>query len=169
MCLVLHLVIRFVRICTVVGLLLLAFTGSAFAKQNTTKVTNKAPHPPITEGWELKHTFTNPATNTTPRKSWKQQKGHTPMQQIKAKLTDSDYLAALQAIQHALSEVADGKTYVWRSTKLLRGKIQPTNVFRDVDSRLCRHVIYTLYVETYSKSVEGIACRTLTGRWDLSG
>lgn len=158
----------FVRVFLLSGLFSLGLSVSAFSHEIShpgplKDTSHKNSQKPITHGWESKEVTAKPIT-----KGWDALEISSPLQQIKAKLTQSDYLAALQAMQHALSEVGDGKTYVWRSPKLLRGKIQPTNVFRDVDSRLCRHVIYTLVIETYSKTIEGVACRSLTGRWDLT-
>ncbi len=85
-------------------------------------------------------------------------------------LTDRDYTVALQAVRHALTEIEDGRIYRWQGTdNKLSGKVMPINAFRDKQGRICRHLIYTLALEKYRKTVEGIACRTLNGNWRLSG
>ncbi|MEM7619841.1 MAG: hypothetical protein AAF228_05175 [Pseudomonadota bacterium] len=148
----------------VVSLFGIIIASSLHANQTNTKVADNISPPPITQGWEYKNTISNPI-----RKGWDTIQISSSLQKIKTQLTKSDYMAALQAMQHALTEVGDGKIYVWHSHKLLHGRIQPTNVFKDADSRLCRHVVYTLFVNEYSQTVEGVACRSLNGRWDLAG
>ena len=47
-------------------------------------------------------------------------------------LDEKDEIAALERIQYALSEVSDGKTYVWRRWHgRLSGIVQPTASFKD--------------------------------------
>lgn len=93
----------------------------------------------------------------------------TTLAELRSRLDDSDLLVALQALHFALSQVGDGGTYVWRKrSRQLMGVIKPTMAFRDEDGRVCRHVVYVLMLGSYSKSIEGIACRGLTGNWTLS-
>ncbi len=85
-------------------------------------------------------------------------------------LGTADQRAALEAINYALMEVADGSTFVWRRhTGILRGVVRPTSSFRDDEGRVCRHIVLALSLGEFRKKVEGIACRTETGVWSLSG
>lgn len=89
---------------------------------------------------------------------------------LRARLDASDQLAALVALHFALSQLGDGSTYVWRkSSRDLSGAIRPTMAFRNESGQICRHVIYVLALGSYSKSIEGIACRDWSGRWTLTG
>lgn len=90
--------------------------------------------------------------------------------ELRARLDDSDRMAALEALHDALSGIGDGAIYVWRrQNRQLTGAIRPTMAFRDSSGRVCRHVIYVLTLGSYAKSIEGIACRAEGGRWRLSG
>ena len=85
-------------------------------------------------------------------------------------LTRYDRLAALEAVQIALSEVGDGDSYVWRRHHgRLNGVIQPTKSYKDGSGRVCRHVIVLLNSGNYSRKREGIACRHNDGIWSLDG
>lgn len=89
---------------------------------------------------------------------------------IEAPLDEADELAALEAVQLALSEVADGSTYVWyRAHGRLNGAFRPTQSFRDAAGKICRHLKVTLTSGALTRSTEGIACRTEDGRWSLDG
>ncbi len=90
--------------------------------------------------------------------------------ELRARLSEEDRIAALRALQKALSELSDGATYVWgRPTVRLRGLITPTASFRASDGRICRHVIYTLSLGRYLRRIEGVACRLKSGIWSLEG
>lgn len=79
-----------------------------------------------------------------------------------------DKRAALQALQFALNEVADGATFVWhRKRGLLNGTVKPTTAFLDEDARLCRHVVFTLTAGPRKSSIEAIACRDADGHWSM--
>ena len=85
-------------------------------------------------------------------------------------LDDSDEVAALEAIRVALSEVADGASYVWhRNNGRLSGVIHPTASFKDVSGRVCRHIVLVLTTGIRSGRVEGVACRLPGGAWQLEG
>ncbi len=85
-------------------------------------------------------------------------------------LSRTDELAALEAIQRALSSVADGATYVWRPDHgYLNAVIRPTQSFKDRHDRVCRHVMIMLNSGTFSRRAEGIACRLQDGLWSLEG
>lgn len=93
---------------------------------------------------------------------------HT-LQRLRAKLDDSDRLAALRALHMALSRISDGATFIWRKkSRHLAGVIKPTTAFRNVKGQVCRHLIYSLSLGKYVKSIEGVACRGADGRWQLT-
>jgi surface antigen len=86
------------------------------------------------------------------------------------KLDEKDEIAALERIQFALSEVGDGKTYVWRRWHgRLSGLVQPTASFKDKDGKVCRHLVVLMTTGRTTKKQEGIACRLASGRWQLEG
>ena len=85
-------------------------------------------------------------------------------------LTQTDELAALEAVHIALSRVADGATYVWRRDHgRLNAVIRPTQSFKDKRQRVCRHIVIMLNSGSYSRKAEGIACRLDNGLWSLEG
>lgn len=86
------------------------------------------------------------------------------------RLSEADEIATLDAIRLALSEVADGSTYVWyRHHGRLNGLVTPTASFKDRQDRVCRHVQLILSAGSQTGRIEGIACRNDTGRWLLEG
>lgn len=90
--------------------------------------------------------------------------------ELKSTLDDTDAVAALEAVQLALTEVGDGATYVWhRKHGRLSGAVQPTSSFRDGTGHVCRHIIMALTSGNYSRKAEGIACRQRDGVWVLEG
>ena len=92
------------------------------------------------------------------------------LSELNAILDQRDRVAALQALDLALSELGDGVTLVWqRPERGLVGKIKPVSAFRDDRGRVCRHVIYSLALGTYQRQIEGVACRESNGSWSLSG
>lgn len=87
---------------------------------------------------------------------------------FQVRLGFSDERAALQALQFALNEVGDGSTFVWhRKAGVLSGTIRPTAAFVDDKERLCRHVVLSLTAGDRKSTIEGIACRTPQGHWQL--
>lgn len=85
-------------------------------------------------------------------------------------LDESDEIAALASIQHALSHAADGATYAWQRTNgRLSGIVHPTSSFRNADGDLCRHIVVMLTTGYATKKTEGTACRIAKGRWHLRG
>jgi hypothetical protein len=85
-------------------------------------------------------------------------------------LDENDEIAALEAIRVALTEVADGSTYVWHRTGgRLGGIVRPTVSFKDAAGRVCRHIELMLAAGTRTARIEGIACRLGNGRWQLDG
>jgi len=92
------------------------------------------------------------------------------LEDLKARLDRSDRLAAMQALEVALSELGDGMTLVWqRPERALSGRIKPVSAFRDDRGRVCRHVLYALALGAYRRQIEGVACRESDGSWSLSG
>ena len=89
---------------------------------------------------------------------------------LRARLAAADRNRALEALHLALSQVGDGGSYVWaRPKKRLRGIITLTASFRDVQGRICRHIIYKLVLGEHSRRTEGIACRGKNRQWELAG
>jgi hypothetical protein len=89
---------------------------------------------------------------------------------IKPVLDVSDEIAALDAVQIALTEAADGATYVWqRYHGRLNGSVRMTSTFRGGDGRLCRHLVMSLTAGRYTRRTEGIACRDKDKVWSLEG
>ena len=89
---------------------------------------------------------------------------------VPAGLDDVDAVAALDGIRIALTEVGDGGTYVWhRRDGMLSGMAQPLTSFKDPGGRPCRRL--TVMLNTYGRSsrIDGTACRTAAGRWQLDG
>lgn len=90
--------------------------------------------------------------------------------ELKAGLKPDDRRTALEALQVALTEMADGATFAWqRPARRLEGKVTPIAAFRDNRGRLCRRVIYWLSLGGYDRQIEGIGCREPDGSWSLSG
>jgi|GEM_PF-485443 len=97
-------------------------------------------------------------------------KGRPSFGQLKAQLDWSDRIAALKALELALSELGDGATLVWqRRERHLVGRIRPESPFHDDKGRLCRHIVYSLALGAYRRQIEGDACREPDGSWSLSG
>ena len=96
--------------------------------------------------------------------------GTPSFHQLKAQLDWSDRIAALKALELALSELGDGATLVWqRRERHLVGRIRPHSPFHDDKGRLCRHIVYSLALGPHRRQIEGDACREPDGSWSLSG
>jgi surface antigen len=88
--------------------------------------------------------------------------------ELKAGLDESDRLAVLEAIHLGLSEVGDGQTYMWRrKTGKILGFVRPTRSTRDANGRVCRHLVFSLKLGPYSRTIEGLACRQPDKSWVL--
>jgi surface antigen len=86
----------------------------------------------------------------------------------KPALTESDEFAALESVQLALTEVADGSTYVWhRNHGRLSGIVKPVSSFKDTTGAVCRHAVIVLSGHEVTKRTEIVACRLPTGIWQL--
>lgn len=89
---------------------------------------------------------------------------------LQGPLDESDEIAALQSVQYALSEVADGSSYIWhRSNGRLSGVVKPLTSFKDQQGSVCRHVLVVLNSSVSTKKTETVACRLSTGVWQLEG
>lgn len=89
---------------------------------------------------------------------------------LKAPLDESDEIAVLESVQFALTEVADGSSYVWhRSHGRLSGIVKPTTSFKDPKGNVCRHVLVVLNGADDTKKTETVACRLASGVWQLDG
>jgi surface antigen len=85
-------------------------------------------------------------------------------------LDESDEIAALESVQYALSEVADGSSYIWhRSNGRLSGVVKPLASFKDKRGGVCRHILVVLNSTDLTKKTEAVACRLTTGVWQLEG
>lgn len=85
-------------------------------------------------------------------------------------LDEGDAVAALQSLQFALVEVADGASYVWhRANGRLSGVVRPTRSFKSADGAICRHVLVVLSTAAKTRQSETVACRQPTGQWKLDG
>lgn len=85
-------------------------------------------------------------------------------------LDESDEIAALESVQYALTEVADGSSFVWhRSNGRLSGVVKPLASFKDPKGSVCRHVLVVLNSTDLTKKTEAVACRLATGVWQLEG
>jgi surface antigen len=90
------------------------------------------------------------------------------LNELKARLDRIDRVAAVQALEFALSELGDGVTLIWqRPERGLVGRIKPVSAFRDDKGRVCRHVVYSLALGAYQRQIEGVACREPDGTWTL--
>lgn len=88
----------------------------------------------------------------------------------RARLDESDEIAALESIQVGLSRMDDGAPFVWkRSNGRLSGIVRPTSSFRNAQGALCRHVVVLLTTGYKTRTAEGIACRSPNRRWVLEG
>ena len=89
---------------------------------------------------------------------------------LPAPLDESDEIAALESLQYALTEVADGSSYVWhRSNGHLSGVVKPLASFKDPEGSVCRHVLVVLNSADLTKKTEAVACRLKSGDWQLEG
>lgn len=88
---------------------------------------------------------------------------------IKPTLDQEDEYAALESVQFALTEVADGSSYVWhRAHGRLSGIVKPVSSFKDTRGSVCRHAVVTLSGVEATKETEIVACRLPTGIWQLA-
>lgn len=89
---------------------------------------------------------------------------------LQAPMDESDEIAALQSVHYALSEVADGSSYIWhRSNGRLSGVVKPLSSFKDLQGGVCRHVMVVLNSAISTKKTEAVACRLANGVWQLEG
>ncbi len=93
---------------------------------------------------------------------------NTKFTSVKAPLDRDDEYAALESVQFALTEVADGSSYVWhRAHGRLSGVVKPVSSFKDTHGSVCRHAVVSLSGVDVTKQTEIVACRLPTGIWQL--
>lgn len=89
---------------------------------------------------------------------------------LRPELDQNDEFAALESVQFALTEVADGSSYVWRRTHgRLSGIVNPIASFKDTRGAVCRYAVIVLSSIDRTKRTEIVACRLPTGVWQLEG
>jgi len=89
---------------------------------------------------------------------------------IRAQTEPGDEIAALAAVEVALTQASDGATYFWqRGNGRLAGAIRMRSTFRDVDGRICRHLEMQMRLGDYVRKTEGVACRGADRVWLLEG
>ena len=94
--------------------------------------------------------------------------GSSKLTGLKLELDQNDELAALESVQFALTEVADGSSYFWRrSHGRLSGLVKPLSSFKDTHGDVCRHAVVVLSGTESTKRTEIVACRLATGIWRL--
>jgi surface antigen len=92
----------------------------------------------------------------------------TTLTDAKIALDRDDEYAALESVQFALTEVADGSSYVWhRPHGRLSGLVKPVSSFKDAHGGVCRHAVVVLSGNDTTKRTEIVACRLPTGIWQL--
>lgn len=85
-------------------------------------------------------------------------------------LDETDEIAALESVQFALTEVADGATYVWhRSNGHISGFVKPVSSFKASDGSVCRTATIVFSSGNTTKKTEAKACRLPTGVWQMNG
>lgn len=103
-------------------------------------------------------------------KSGAQKSAKPKLAELTVPLDESDEIAALESVQFALTEVADGSSYVWhRSHGRLSGIVKPLTSFKDAQGGICRHVMVVFNATGATKKTEAVACRLPTGVWQLDG
>lgn len=85
-------------------------------------------------------------------------------------LDETDEIAALESVQFALTQVADGSSYVWHRTHgRLSGIVKPLLSYKSSDGSVCRKLTVILSSGDNSKRTTTSACRMADGIWKLEG
>lgn len=83
-------------------------------------------------------------------------------------LNEGDEIAALESVQLALTEIADGSSYIWhRNHGRLSGIVKPVSSFKAANGTVCRYAVVVLSSLDVTKRTEIVACRLPTGIWQL--
>lgn len=83
-------------------------------------------------------------------------------------LNEGDEIAALESVQLALTEIADGSSYIWhRNHGRLSGIVRPVSSFKAANGSVCRYAVVVLSSLDVTKRTEIVACRLPTGIWQL--
>ncbi|AGK57495.1 hypothetical protein HYPDE_29083 [Hyphomicrobium denitrificans 1NES1] len=86
----------------------------------------------------------------------------------KSVFNEGDEIAALESVQLALTEIADGSSYIWhRNHGRLSGIVKPVSSFKDANGAVCRYAVVVLSSLDVTKRTEIVACRLPTGIWQL--
>ena len=71
-------------------------------------------------------------------------------------------------VARALETVPSGQVVEWRNPDTgNQYRITPQPAFKDADRRDCRRYMTWAFVDGYERELEGTACRTADGRWQL--
>jgi hypothetical protein len=117
---------------------------------------------------ESEHALTRSAPAVTPHEQ--EPAGYSRFDDTPFRLNENDEISALSSIQYALTELADGSSYIWhRDDGRLSGIVQPTTSFKDAAGKVCRHIIVILTSGERNRKTEAVACRLAGGRWQLDG
>lgn len=107
---------------------------------------------------------------TCPRQDTPKREARPKFADLQANLDEGDEIAALEAIRIALTEIGDGSTFVWRRANgRISGVVKPTSSFKNVEGKICRHILIVLAAGRRTGQIEGVACRLDNGRWQLDG
>jgi surface antigen len=91
-----------------------------------------------------------------------------PAPVAKPALNESDEVAALESVQFALTEIADGSSYIWhRNHGRMSGIVKPVSSFKDASGSVCRYAVVVLSSFDITKRTEFVACRLPTGVWQI--
>jgi hypothetical protein len=92
----------------------------------------------------------------------------TPVAVEPPSLNEGDEIAALESVQWALTEIADGSSYIWhRNHGRLSGIVRPVSSFKAANGSVCRYAVVVLSSLDVTKRTEIVACRLPTGIWQL--
>lgn len=87
-----------------------------------------------------------------------------------APLDEADEIAVLESLHFALTEIADGSTYVWRRDHgRLSGLVKVAKSYKGQDGAVCRDALVMLNGIDGAKTTEISACRQTNGAWRIAG
>ena len=93
-----------------------------------------------------------------------------PKADLRGLLDQHDQTAVFQALHLALSEVADGSSYVWhRSHGRLSGVVQINGTTRNGAGSICRRMTIMLTSGTETRKIATSACRLADRSWQIVG
>lgn len=87
-----------------------------------------------------------------------------------APLDETDEISVLESLHHALTEVADGSTYVWhREHGRLSGLVKVASSYKNPEGAVCRRALVVLNSLDGAKKTEISACRQSNRAWRIAG